>query len=176
MADFNTGSVLQAYDGELFAAPVGTTVPTDREAALDTAFVSVGWITEDGLVFNPNLTSEDAIKGWPRGETLLKPTATLEPTFTFAMAQHDGDTLDWVVQPSVSRMLVLDYKATATSAPHRLILPQTKVSTAGEMAFNTSDLISTEIEVTCERSDDAGYTFCFLIPDAAGTGTTEKAY
>lgn len=176
MADFNTASVLQAYDGELFAAPVGTTVPTDRETALDAAFVSVGWITDDGLTFSPNLDSPDAIKGWPRSETLLKPAPSLEPEFQFSMAQHDGDALDWITQPDRGMALVLEYKATKAGAVHRLVLPKVKLSDAGEIPFNTDDLINIEITVTCERDDTAGYTFAFMLPDATGTGTTVKSY
>lgn len=176
MADFNTGSVLQAYDGQLWFAPVGTTLPVDREAALDAAFVSAGWLTEDGLTFNPNLSAGDPIKGWPRGEILLRPAATLEPDFKFSLAQHDSDTLDWITQPSTSYAGVLDYSATQGGEQHRLVLPNVKITEAGEIPFNVSDLIAAEITVGCSRDDTAGYTFAFMIPGPGGTGTTTKSY
>ena len=178
MADFDTTVVLQAYDGQLNAAPYGTAIPSDISGTLDAAFENVGWLTEDGLTFNPNLSADDPIKGWPRGEILLRPAATLEPEFTFSLAQHDSDTLDWVVDPSRQMSLVLDYRSTSTSATHRLVLPKIKVSEAGEMPFNISDLISVEITVGCERDDavGVGFTFAFYIPDAAGTGVIKKSY
>lgn len=178
MADFNTAVVLQAYDGELSVAPYGTDLPTTRTDALDVAFTSAGWITEDGLTFNPNLSADDPIKGWPRGEVLLRPAATLEPEFTFALAQHDADTLDWIISPSREMSLVLEYKATETSTAYRLVLPKIKLSEAAEIPFNITDVVSVELTVGCQRDDavGVGYTFAFLIPDAIGTGTVVKSY
>lgn len=178
MADFSTASVLQAYDGELFAAPYGTAIPPDIATALDAAFVSVGWITEDGLTFNPNLSADDPLKGWPRGEILLRPAPTLEPEFTFALAQHDSDTLDWVVQPAREMSLVLDYRASTTSDTYRLILPKVKLSEAGELPFNISDLISVELTVGCSRDDavGVGFTFSFYLPGATAGTVVKKSY
>jgi len=173
---FDTSTVLQAYDGELFSAGYGVALPPDLTTALDPLFLGVGWITEDGLVFDPALSSEDAIKGWPRGEILLKPASTLEPTFQFSLAQHDTTTLDWIVDPSRQLSLVLEYRATPTSDTYRLVLPKVKISESGEMPFNISDLISTEITVSCERDDVAGYTFAFIIPDPSGVGFIMKSY
>jgi hypothetical protein len=176
MADFSTASVLQAYDGELFCAPFGTAIPPDIATALDPAFISTGWITEDGLTFSPNLSADDPIKGWPRGEILLRPAATQEPEFGFSLAQHDSDTLTWLTDSGRSLSLVLDYRASVTSDTHRLVLPKVKLSEAGEIAFNVSDLISVELTVGCERDDESGYTYAFMIPDATGTGTIVKSY
>ena len=175
MATFDTGSVLQAYDGQLWAAPYGTTVPADLSATLDSGFVSQGWLSEDGLVFSPNLEAGDAVRGWPRGEILLQPAATLSPEFGFTLAQHDSDALDWIVDPSREMSIVLDYKATAGGALHRLVLPKVKVTEAGEIPFNTEDLVGIELTVGCQADSTAGFTFEFQIPDGAG-GTVSKAY
>jgi hypothetical protein len=171
MATFDTSVVLQAYDGQLWAGPAGTTVPTDTTTALDAGYVSQGWLTEDGLTFNPNLDAPDAIKGWPRGETLLQPAATLSPEFGFTLAQHDSDALDWITDPSREMSIVLEYKATAAGDVHRLVLPKVKVTEAGEMAFNTEDLVGVEITVGAQADDTAGYTFAFLLP-----GGESKSY
>jgi hypothetical protein len=175
---FDTKAVLQAYDGELFAAPYGTDLPADVAAALATEFKGVGWLTEDGMTFNPNVSAEDPIKGWPRGEILLRPSATLEPEFTFTLAQHDSDVLDFVVAPDRELSMVLEYKASTSGAKHRLVLPKVKVSEAGEMPLNISDLVSVEITVGCQRDDTTGveYTFAFIIPASGGTGSTVKKY
>lgn len=172
---FDTTKVLQAYDGGLYAAAAGSTLPANLAASLDAAFEAVGWLTEDGLGFSPNLTASDPIKGWPRGEVLLLPAATLEPTFKFTLGQHDADVLDWVVSPSREMALILEYKATATGDLHRLILPKVKVTESGEIPFNTEDMVAVELTVGASRDDTAGFTFSFQIPDGIG-GTTEKKY
>jgi hypothetical protein len=172
---FDTSTVLQAWDGQLFAAPAGTPLPADLAAPLDAAFIGVGWLTDDGLTFTPGVDAPDAIRGWPRGEVLLRPPPTLEPEFGFALAQHDADALTWITDVSAERALVLQYRATATSRLHRLVLPLTRLSDAGEMPLNTEDLAAVEITVGCRRDDTAGYTFAFLIPDG-DTGTTIRSY
>ncbi len=42
-------NVRVATNGLLFAAPVGTTLPTAYDATLDGAFVDFGEVSEDGL-------------------------------------------------------------------------------------------------------------------------------
>ena len=36
--------------GAIYVAPVGTTLPTDAEVALDAAFAAMGFVSEDGVV------------------------------------------------------------------------------------------------------------------------------
>lgn len=177
MPGFDTAEVLQAYDGELFAAPAGAAaLPADLSATLDPAFEGVGWLTEDGLTFKPNVSAGDPIKGWPRGEILLRPSASLDPMFTFALAQHSADTLDWMVQPDREMALVLEYRATSTGPKHRLVLPKVKVTETGELPLNVEDLVALEVTVGCSRDDTAGYTFAFDLPGADGTSTVRKSY
>lgn len=172
MSDFDTSVVIQAYDGELFSAPVGTILPPDRTTALDVAFVSVGWLAEDGLTFTPGITADDPIKGWPRGEVLKRPKPTLEPEFVFKVAQHDADALDWVTNPAREMAVVLDYRDGVTADNYRLILPKVTLKDSGEMAFNTTDLVGIELTLGCARDDGAGYTFAFMIPDPTTPDTT----
>lgn len=172
---FDSSTTIQAFDGELFAAPVGTALPADLAATLNVAFVGVGWLTDDGLGFDPGVDAPDAIKGWPRGEILLRPPATLEPEFKFTLAQHDADALEWITDVSAERTLLLEYRASVGGRLHRLVLPITRLSDAGEMPLNTSDLASLEITVGCRRDDTAGFTFQFQLPDGP-TGTVTRQY
>jgi hypothetical protein len=49
--------------GAVYRAPIGTTLPTDATTALDPAFVSLGYVSEDGLS-NNNELSVEATKAW----------------------------------------------------------------------------------------------------------------
>ena len=49
--------------GGVWTAPTGTTAPTDATTALSSAFASLGYISEDGVV-NSNSPSTEKIKAW----------------------------------------------------------------------------------------------------------------
>ena len=49
--------------GAVFYAPVGTALPTDAKTPLDEAFLSVGYISEDGVTFSESRESQD-FKEW----------------------------------------------------------------------------------------------------------------
>ena len=168
MSAFDSSTVLQAFDGQLYQANWGAALPTDSSTPLDAAFISCGWLHEDGLTFMPGLSADDPIKGWPRGEILLQPSAVLEPTFKFTLMQHlDADSLDWIVDPSRLRSMVLEYRNSVGGLTARLILPKIKIKESGDIPFNVADAISTEVTVGCVRDDAAsgvGFTFRFILP------------
>ena len=57
--------------GAVVRAPLGTALPTSATAALDEAFVSMGYISEDGVT-NENTRESEEIKDWG-GNTVLTP-------------------------------------------------------------------------------------------------------
>jgi hypothetical protein len=166
----DTSTVIQAFDGRLMWAPNGATVPTSTSDELGAEFHDVGWLTTDGIEFDPQLSAEEGIKGWPRGEVILQPAATQKPQAKFTLAQHDEDALDWITAPDRLLTLVAEYRRTVDGDSYRLVLPAVKVTNAGAMKLNTSDLVSIEITVAAQRDDTAGYTYAFLLPG----GTTKK--
>lgn len=60
-ANVTTGK--HRVDGGIYLAPAGTTLPTDATTALASAFVNLGYISEDGVTIQETRTSED-IKEW----------------------------------------------------------------------------------------------------------------
>jgi hypothetical protein len=164
---FDTSAAILAFDGVLSVAPWGTALPLLRDEVLAPEFKIAGWLTEDGLTFDPGVEAPDVIVGWPRGQVLKSPPATLRPTLKFACAQHDADVLELLTKPTAIMSYVLDYKDTVGSAQYRLIVPKANLTDAGEIPFTTTDLVSLEFTVQASRDDNAGYTFMFGLPDPA---------
>ena len=84
--------------GGVYIAPKGTTVPTDATMALDQAFKSLGYISEDGLV-NSVETDTETGKAWG-GDTVLSGLTSYMETFTVNLLETNAETLKVIYGPS----------------------------------------------------------------------------
>ena len=71
--------------GAIHRAPLGTTLPTDATTELDTAFKSLGYVSEDGVT-NGNSPESESIKGWG-GNTVLDVEKSKPDTFKLKLIE-----------------------------------------------------------------------------------------
>lgn len=71
--------------GGIYVAPIGTALPTDATTALNTSFVCLGYVGEDGVTNNSTMTS-NTVKAWG-GDTVLTTQSDVEDTFEFTLLE-----------------------------------------------------------------------------------------
>ena len=81
----NVAAAKPAVGGALSVAATTATLPTDAVTALDTAFTSVGYISEDGITETNTRESED-IKAFG-GEIVLSSQTEFSNTFQLTLIE-----------------------------------------------------------------------------------------
>lgn len=87
-----SGQVRVAGSGELFLAPVGTTLPTSAAATLDPLFEGYGFTNEDGVVLSKSVERE-GIPAWQSTTPVRYLTTSQELTAAVTFLQSNEDIL-----------------------------------------------------------------------------------
>lgn len=160
--------------GAIFAAPVGTTLPTDATTTLDTAFAALGYASEDGVT-NNNSPESDNIKAWG-GDTVIVLQTAKEDTFGVTLIEClNVDVLEFVYgSDNVSGDLTNGISITANSKEQeehslvidmimrggilkRIVIPRGKVSEVGEITYADESAVGYQTTITC-MPDTSGNT------------------
>lgn len=160
--------------GAIYVAATGSTLPTDATTALDAAFKSLGYISEDGLV-NSNSMETTNIKAWG-GDTVLTVQESKEDTFQFTMIEVlDTQVLGTVYNTAnVSGTLATGITVTANSkeatarswvielamregAAKRIVIPSGTISNIEDINYTDSDAVGYGVTVTA-TPDTSGNT------------------
>lgn len=78
----NDNLVRVGVTGSVYAAPVGTALPTNTSSSLNAAFVEVGHVTLDALTEQMSVTKE-LVRSWQRPVGIRQVTTEVAWTFTF---------------------------------------------------------------------------------------------
>lgn len=174
----NVSAAKPKVGGAVYVAPLNSTLPTDATTALDAAFVSLGYISEDGLT-NSNTASTEDVKAW--GGDVVATLQTEKPdTFKFKLIEsYNEDVLKAVYGSSnVSGTLATGITITANADEQvakewaiemvlsggineRIVIPNGKVIEVADIVYSDGEVVGYELTVKAfpDSSENTHYTY-----------------
>lgn len=159
--------------GAIYAAPAGTTLPTDATTALDPAFVCLGFVSEDGLE-NDNEMDIATVKAWG-GSIIYRSLTELTDNFSLTLIESEnpevlkavyGDknvtvegsmvTVKVVAENPTEKVFVFEL-ALRGDKKKRIVVPVGAVTERGTISYNDEDPIGYEITISA-YPDENGST------------------
>lgn len=151
--------------GAIYTAPIGTTLPTDATTALSNAFVCLGYVSEDGLSNNNELTVED-IKAWG-GNIVYRSLTEMNDEFGLSLIETenvdvlktvygenhvtvdaDGNaSVDVVGEDPIERVWVFELALRGNRAK-RIVIPDGAITSRDEISYNDSDAVAYGITIS----------------------------
>lgn len=165
--------------GAVHWAPLGTTLPTSATAALNGAFVELGYVSEDGLT-NNNSPESDTVKAWG-GDTVLNLQTDRPDTFAFTLIESlnedvlktiygasnvtaDGDgnlTIKATAEEMTSGAWVFDMIVKGGRAK-RIVVPNGTISELGEIVYKDDEAIGYNVTITDVPDNTGVYHYEYI--------------
>lgn len=177
--------------GAIHAAPLGTALPVDAASALNDAFKSLGYVSEEGLT-NANSPERESHKAWG-GDTVLSSQTGRPDTLKFKLIEalnpevlkvvygHENVTgeLDTGIavkvnaadQPALSWVIDMILK---NNALKRIVVPCASVSEIAEIVYSDTAALGYDITITAEPDGDGQTHYEYIVAANAAAAAAEN--
>ncbi len=156
--------------GAVWVAPAGTTMPTDAVSELGPAWVNVGFISEDGVVFSRSEDS-NSFRDW-EGTEVESEQSNFSETMKMKFIETNEQTMKIVwgddnvkvdEQSNLAvihkgcveeeRAVVIDTRM-KKRRQRRHCVPRAKLSSVGDVTYNRSNLVGYEVTFKNLQDDE----------------------
>ncbi len=177
--------------GAIHVAPVGTKLPTSVSTALDEAFKSLGYVSQDG-VSNSNSPERESFKAWG-GDTVLTSQTSKDDTFKFKLIEAmNADVLKAVYgDDNVTGTLEAGITVKANSgeqppmawvidmilkkgAAKRIVIPSAAVTEVGEIVYKDNDTTGYETTITAEPDESGNTHYEYIMGGSSAVAASEE--
>lgn len=169
--------------GAIFAAPVGTPLPTSTTDELDAAFKNLGFASDSGVTNSTNLETEE-IKAWG-GQTVLVIQKSKDDKYKFKLLEiknvdvckfvYGDDNVSGDLESEIvikcnnkdvpEQSIVIDMILSGDTAK-RVVIPSCKISEVADIEYTDEDATGYETTVSC-TPDSEGNTHYEYIKKAS---------
>jgi hypothetical protein len=151
----SAANVRVAAAGIIYHAPLATALPTDTVAALNVAFLDVGYIADEGLTGEPEESTAD-IRAWG-GDLVRRVISEYGETYSFTMLETNansvtayfgnGSATAWEGKQIEIRKAWV-FHITDGVKIRRVVLPDAAVTDRGAITYATTEAIAYPVTVS----------------------------
>jgi hypothetical protein len=165
----NVISGIPLVTGGVYAAPIGTALPTSITTALNVGFVSRGYVTEDGLTKSDSRDSTE-IRDWG-GITVKRSQTGVSITFAFSFLEYlnaeamkdiygtgavtvtaatvsTGTRIALAVNGSSSPVKSWIFEMGDGAAKVRIVIPRGQITETGDTTYSTADAAARPVTIS----------------------------
>jgi hypothetical protein len=164
MTAIDATEVRVGISGELFSAPLGTTLPTNSTTALPVAWKGLGYVSEDGVTESWS-DSVDNIVAWQNATTVRSSTTESTGTLALTLIQSRGNVLEafhrgsQITQPTAGNFQ-LDVKPVVAdprcwvlevvdgTIHQRIVLGNAEITERGDIMYKNGEPIGYPITIS----------------------------
>lgn len=179
MATTNVATGKPKVAGSVYKAPAGTTLPTDAATTLASTYVSMGYISEDG-VKNSVSTESANIKDWG-GTTVYTLETSKDDTFTMTFieslnpdvlkAVHGDSNVSGSLSAGITVNVDSDEKTPAVwvidmimrgNIVKRIVIPAGTITDVGEVVYKKDEVVGYEVTITAVPDSSGNYHYEYI--------------